>query len=299
MRLILAILLILAPLISRAAFPFAGGGGGINKSLTLTATNAGIGYTYTLTWKNGLLTSASYPKVGGGGASIWTGILAYWTLDESSGTRYDVTGNGHDATAYSDTGLVVEPCTQALLTNEVVFDGTGYFSVESTAGQMDLTNSYTFGAWIRMTNTASDNVFFSRDDAGSDRSYMLMYGSDMVQWFHWNADGLTQVNATIASGGSLLPQGTNNLFVVVRFDTTNLTMFTNSVIASSVACANPPYASTNLLGIGTRLIGDVPNATANNSNRMADVFLFNRALTQNEINSLWNGGFGLGYGINP
>ena len=79
-----------------------------------------------------------------------TNLVAYWRLDESSGTRVDATGNGHDLTSVGTVGN-----TTGAITNAADFGGTGKQDLARDDAAFRSDQSFTASAWENFSTPAS------------------------------------------------------------------------------------------------------------------------------------------------
>jgi len=89
-------------------------------------------------------------STGGGGSTLLDGLIAWWSMNETTGDRIDSHTNGLDLTANGGVGQVA-----GVVGNAVSYDGTGWLS--RLKANSDLLNhsvtgtSFTFAGWIKRT----------------------------------------------------------------------------------------------------------------------------------------------------
>jgi hypothetical protein len=76
---------------------------GATISCTVAAVNTAGTSAAVATAESSVVTAAAVSPIQG---SIASGLIAHWSLDEGSGTRYDLTGNGINLTAYANGGAI-------------------------------------------------------------------------------------------------------------------------------------------------------------------------------------------------
>ena len=106
------------------------------------------------------------------GDALRADAIAYWKMDETSGTRVDATGNGHNATQTNNPSSV-----SGKISNAIQFDGDNmqYLSVADHAdlrGDQD----FTFAGWIRPLDAFGDQLPYGgliTKGSGSNEEYGL------------------------------------------------------------------------------------------------------------------------------
>src|SRR5687768_7946971 len=118
-------------------------------------------------------------------------LIAYWNLDEASGTRTDSHGTNHltdNNTVGSAAGLrgtaadFERDDTESL----TIADNTGL-----SAGDVEIT----FAAWVKLESKTNELVIFSKGTSGSGAYYV------------WYSTGVDRFRFTVYGGASFTNQG--------------------------------------------------------------------------------------------
>lgn len=214
-------------------------------------------------------------------ADITSNLVAWWKLDETSGTNAaDSTGNGHDGT-YTNTptlGVTGAFGTSKAVTfanassQYVLFDDSSAYPVGNTG----LTVSF----WINVTSTISSQICVGKWGTAGNREWNVYLDSISRPRFAASSDG-TASSAAVWSSGLTLGQW---YFVVCRHDPVADT------ISISVDAATPVitsgftgglYDSSSPVGIGYAPASPYLNGTID------DVRIYNRALSAGDVSQLY------------
>jgi hypothetical protein len=226
-------------------------------------------------------------------ADIMEGLVAYWPLDEGSGTvAHDLSDNGHDGTlengpAWTPPGEFKEG------RGALAFDGTDdrivveSFDVEGGSG-------ITLAAWIKPASFNSDDarIISKAQGGGTEDHYWAMVmsgnGEDDLQ-FRLRTDAGAVSKITVPDGQEL--EAGVWIHVAVTWDASdpNMRFYKNG---EEIHSASKPGTSVGAgpdvkIGVGNQSI----SAGADSMDRpfhgiMDDVAVWNRGLTQEEIAEL-------------
>ena len=213
-------------------------------------------------------------------------LLAWWTLDEGEGTTVvDWSGHGHHGTLAGDAQW-----QGGYAGGAVSFDGRGDYVDLGTPADLYLTQNYTYTAWFQVgqnisgnsgpqyllcVGSRSDLVFGIEDGVGVDGDLSLHY-YDTVPGFHavgvgqtvWSADEWHMVAGTR--------------------DATGHKVYLDGELRNSDTNAN----EDNFAGATTRMISLGGRAWTGHqfyNGLIDDVRIYNRALTETEINQVMRG----------
>jgi hypothetical protein len=211
-------------------------------------------------------------------ASLLDGLVAYWKLDETSGTRIDSAGSSNLA----DNNIVGS--TTGKIGNAANFNGTNYLSTTSTWAP---SNSFTISAWIKL-NSALKRTIVGQDWADTPpeiRNFLFRIDNGTLEFFILSG-GATSVNLS-----SVALNDGNWHFVAAIYDDTASTIKiwadTNTNTAGSVP--TPSFQATTIY-VGRRQFLIAPD---NFIGDIDEVGIWNRALTAAEISILYNSGAGI------
>lgn len=232
----------------------------------------------------------------GGGTGLLTGLAAWWSLNETSGTRYDSHSNGLDLTDNNTVGSAT-----GLLSNAASFNkaNSEYFNTADDSA-LDFTTEFTASLWLKQVayggsdyevylakGTLSSSSFAIYNRYSASNLKILLNATDIVNQFN-----LTSFTLSTSSFDHLVvvydgSQSTN---------ATKLRVFLNNSQKTGSFIGTVP---TSLLDrSGDLYVGYQPGQSGNAyfSGAMDEVGLWSRALTTNEISDLYNSGAGITYG---
>lgn len=216
-------------------------------------------------------------------------LVGYWKLEETSGTRYDVTSNDHDLTdentVGSGTGKIGIAASFVRTNNEKLY-------ISDSLG-IPNNGDITISAWFNLASlpaAASGKVYtiagWSTTGAGNGYKN-LAYGdySGRKLFVQNNYDNICQYAIVLSTG----------VWYHLAFSMSAATayacvLYFNGVAIGSQKGGGAPISSTMFS------IGDEPYATANHFDGLIDeVGCWNRVLSANEIAALYNNGLGLSW----
>jgi hypothetical protein len=222
---------------------------------------------------------ATIPSVFFTGTDITSSLLAFWELEEASGTRVDAHA-GHDLT---DNNSVVS--VAGVVGNAAEFDNTNHLS--TTNQDFDIVAaSFTMCGWARFNNYTTRQTIISRYGSGERWSLHYTTNAGGRLEFHWKLN--TYAILTEPSAGEWH-------FYIAWYDasaeTINFQMDDGSVSSTSVA-GNPLASSTKDL-----LVGGKNDSTPTDfmDGDLDQVGFWTRVLTADERAYLYNSGAGRPY----
>lgn len=207
--------------------------------------------------------------------SLTRGLVAYYSLDEGSGTTAgDATELGNDGTINGATwvgsGKVGSDCLS--------FDGTDD-NVGVGANLPGPLDEYTATAWVYMNGTTEGKYHNFRVNNGIDIRFDSASGAP--QYFHKDGAG-SFVNII----GNALSTGIWQHLALV-YDGTDMYMFQDGTQTASNSLANPGHTAHG--DTGQARLGSNDDATGGFLNgRLDDVRFYDRALSTPEIQALSN-----------
>ena len=216
----------------------------------------------------------------GPGRSQAGSLIAYYPFD---GNGNDASGNGYNLTLFGGVGFASGLFGEAL---DLHHDNAQYaaWPVSDPAFNFGSSN-FTVSIWVNFNNTSGEQTLIEKWDGAGGPGWTLTKPSDNSLRFatSFAPDGvLNSTSLTIATG-------TWN-DVVVRRDGSNWTMdFDGQVVASTTSTETIAPASDPLL-IGRRDAADGRDFSVNG--RLDEAAIWNVALSDAEVTTLWNGGIG-------
>ena len=232
--------------------------------------------------------------------ALTTNIVAYWKLDETSGTSAsDATGNSHTATLQTNASFVsggkinygLQPATSGT-------DAAGACIASGSTGALDFTQyPFSAGAWIKTTNnTAVGNgdmvVVMSTINASPYDSWLIgMHMASPIGTMY--GEYRTASNSYYTSNTSTAYNDGAWHYVAFIIDASgNMTLYVDGV-SQATGTASGTMSTGKSFSIG------VNRPTANTSDQWVgtidEVGVWSRALSSTEVSQLYNGGAGLQY----
>lgn len=216
-------------------------------------------------------------------ARVKRGLVAYWPLDEASGTRRDAWGANHltdNASVGQAVGKVAGAAQfTAASNNYLSCSGTGALAL----GDIDLT----LACWAYFdTLSANRDLLAQTDTTGNQRGYALFFRvTGTMLRFQASTDGVTfiTVDATIT------PATATWYYIVGWRDRAaqTLNIQVNNGAVTAAAYTGNVFASTAQFRIGRR-----SDSLGQQDGRIDEAARWNRVLTAAERTYLYNSGGG-------
>ena len=212
----------------------------------------------------------------GGSAATPAG---HWPLTDGTGTTAaDSSGSAKPATLATGASWASDPARGGVLATN---GSTGF---ATTAGPvLDTTQSYSVGAWVKLTSTAGYATAVSQDGTSSSGFY-LQYSLQDNKWAFSQVPTDGSVTGIRALGAAPTLNTWTYLVGVYNATTGGLQLYVNGVPAGTATNAKP-WAATGPLAIGRG------KAAAKNSDffpgQIGDVQVYQRALTSAEIDAIF------------
>jgi hypothetical protein len=273
-----------------------------NRALTLTEVgqlyNGGAGLAYPLvppaatTFAAGVMTaSADAPAAAlTAAAGFPPDAVAYWTLDEASGTRADTVGTNH----LTDNNTVGSAVGKIGTAGSFVRASSEYLSRADNAALSLGASDLTISAWVYLNSKpggpncivskyqSGTNEYLLYYDGSADRFRLLVYTSGSLVWVTANVPGSPALSTWHHVVGTFTLSGATGRLIV------------NDGTADSASGSGTPNDSTWAFTIGANALG-----TEAFDGRIDEVGIWKRVLTATEITALYNGGAGLTYPVTP
>lgn len=174
-----------------------------------------------------------------------TGTVAYWKLDETSGTTaYDSSGNGHHGEVIDDGEFGGSPVwTTGQVNGALYLDGSGDYVYCGSGEWADFTEEMSVSVWIKCTFTASFQSIVTKGDS----SWRLF--RDSVSGDSNNAS-FTLTDVGPVASGSTGPVGDNKWHQIVgTFDGVKQCIYVDGILAKSVDVTPGSLIATNEYGV--------------------------------------------------
>lgn len=219
-------------------------------------------------------------------------LQAYWTMNQMSGSSFlDSSSNGN---TLSNTNGVTQTASQVAGSYAAAFAAASKMSLSRTSatlspgflGQSGTANTNaTVGGWVYFSSVAPDMSFMLK---GTGKSWGLFLGvgsnADKMEWQAYLDSGYRLV----ASNNAMSPGTWYHVVGRINAATNEQALFINGVKQShTYSIVNPTlFTDTTPLEIGASSAG-----TYFLNGDVDDLFVFNRALSDNEIAGIYNSGF--------
>jgi YD repeat-containing protein len=217
------------------------------------------------------------------------GLVGYWDFDD--GTAVDMSSNGNNGFI---NGAAVAP---GVLENALIFDGYGDYVSMPDSDSLNFSSSYiTVSAWVNLSDYMNHDarIVGHWSANGSNREYALLVNGNHKFLFILNSLGTGNVIVpdeaiSIEAAETVL---TNKWYHVLGvWDGSEAKLYVDGSLKNSSAYLAGIHNGTEPLyigsdGGGTNNVYDFPGI-------IDEVGLWNRALSESEIKSLYNQGYGL------
>jgi Concanavalin A-like lectin/glucanases superfamily/Pectate lyase superfamily protein/Fibronectin type III domain/Abnormal spindle-like microcephaly-assoc'd, ASPM-SPD-2-Hydin len=243
------------------------------EGLYTAPSNTGSPLTDTIT-----ATSVQDPtKSATATVTVSSGLVGWWPLDEGTGlVAHDISGQGNNGTW---SGTPSSPSGTYYTTGVVgpyagYFDGSDDSVTVGTQPIYEFTGPFTLSAWV---NTVASGTILSMQNGG-DNGYNLGINFGVIRFCVY-----ANTTQNCAGGGSYPLSSPAWTYFTAVFDGSNISVYANGAfLASSPAPA--PTASTGPLAFGVAQRGGYSDFIGS----LDDIRIYNRALSANEISSLYN-----------
>jgi hypothetical protein len=221
-------------------------------------------------------------------SSLLTGIVSYWTLDETTGNAIDKAGGGNNGTPTNVTQHITGKINTAY-----GFTGTNSYIDMGNKANLSLTTSGSVSAWIYPTDVTHMGMIVSKGNPGSDlNGYNLGFLYNTLYWELANTTFHIQGSYPIA--GHIV----NNTWylVTLTWDGSNVNLYLNgTAVTAPVTQTVTPVSDVYPFRIGARgdyLVSSLFQGTIDEAG------VWNRGLTAAEVASLYSAGTGNQYPFN-
>ena len=209
-------------------------------------------------------------------------LIAYWSLEEASGTRVDATGRGNDLSPTAAPGNTTGKVGNALSLN----GSTQYISRADNADLSMGDIDFTIAGWFNIPSLATWALVTKWNTTGNHREYWLGYFSSKFQFF---------VSSNGTATASVAPAATSSTsawhFVVCWHDSVNnfIKISVDDGAVASSSYSSGVFDDTTEFRIGADVNGSFFGGPVD------EVGIWKRVLTAAEITDLYNSGNGRDY----
>lgn len=235
-------------------------------------------------------------------STLTNDLVAYWPLNEASGTRSDSHSNSLDLTDNNTVGQG----TGNVYSNAADFEenNSEYLTRSSTDLLQPL--SFSISMWIKPEDLSGPvTPLISKDDSmESEQSYILYYypPTNKLYWAIYENDGAGGPGGSVpqaSTGSSPMSLGSWYHIVVTLDDQNESQLILNDGTPFTASVTESMYQSSSDFGIGAQFNEGSPVGSHYFDGLMEAVSFHNRVLTAAEITSLYNLGHGLTYSQLP
>jgi hypothetical protein len=223
----------------------------------------------------GLLKPAA---AGGGSPTFPAGAVAYWKLDEVSGSAVDFyTGND-----LAETGVVDRPAGKINNGAELIPTGFETFSSADTADlSMGSNVDFSLSAWIKVDDLSTGRTFLSKNSSGHGYELTVTSGGKLrfQVWTGGPSDFDSSATLVVSTW----------YHVVATYDQSNIRLYIDGSLDSTQSNTTDVPDEANTFRIG---YSEAAGSLAFDG-LVDEIGIWKRALSGAEVTDLYNGGTGL------
>lgn len=223
-------------------------------------------------------------------------LISYWTLNESSGVRYDSTNNYNNLTDNNTVGTAQG--VQNLAAN---FVSANNESLSVTSNPTIQVGNFDFCicGWVYLSDKINFQTYFSKYlSAGDQRQWLIDYNqtSDRFRLLV-SSDGTASVIGQVLADNLGSPTAATWYFICAWHDSINdtINIQINNGSINSTSFSTGVFAN----GTGDFMIGGSANLSSSANGHADEVGFWKRLLTSAERTYLYNSGVGRTYPFYP
>jgi hypothetical protein len=202
------------------------------------------------------------------------GLVAHWTFD---GNLNDSTANANNGTQYGNITY-----SDAILGQGAIFDGKSYIEVKDSAS-LGLQNTFTFSVWVykdEYANRGDAIPYFAKQKiSGATYPYAL------YEWWYLKPTVAFPDQRSANSGRPVDLQKWT--LITTTYDGTTARIYLNKDLVTTQQVPIAPSVQQSPLYIG---FTNLKNKDTYFYGKMDDLRIYNRAITQTEVESLFSAG---------
>ncbi len=207
--------------------------------------------------------------------NLTNGLLAHYTFEQNAN---DVSGNGHHGVINGTPTISSDRFGN--LAGSYYFDGTGNWIDVTDLNQQF--NAITVCAWVQSVNSGTIGTIISKHSNGGDATLLLRQENGL------HVAG-TNINGTFVNlSGDPISAGFE--FLVFHYDGTTASLYIDNVLSVSMPATGPLAQNTTPWAFGRYAAGG--GIQEYYTGTIDDVRIYDRALNTQEIEALYNEGFG-------
>jgi hypothetical protein len=233
---------------------------------------------------------ASLRQAGASNSTLLTGLVAYWKMDEASGSRLDSTANHLDL-AVGGSGI---SSVAGIIGNCVSLPNLAYLSEASSASLQLGSSSFTIGVWAQLSAVLATQVIVSKNDgstvAGSEYWLGFVAGDNLFEFVVYSG---SSTSYTVKASTFGTPAIDTWYYIVATYNSSAQTIS----ISVNNGAANVTSSVTGAINATSTEFDVGTNAahTAIIKGFVDELACWSRILTGTETTRLYNSGAGVTY----
>ena len=214
---------------------------------------------------------------------VLSGLAARWGFDEATST---IATSTYDGTGNNNTGSMSAGATRNAATCKInfclSFDGSSGFISVSTSSSVNITGAISLAAWIK-TSATNDYSGIIYKVSGNNGYQMSFHTSGAVRADFYNGSGaITPIYSTTNV------EDNNWHFVVATYDGTTAKIYVDAVLGTTAPTGSDYVTAAS---DSSFIVGNDSGAASRYYNGLLDdVRVYNRALSANEIQRIYDSG---------
>lgn len=232
---------------------------------SITVTGTGGGQTHPTTFTLNIV-------------AVGSPVAAYGMNEASGNTTADASGNGNTGTLQNAPSRVASKSGYG---NAISFNGTSQYVRVNDAATLDLGNSGTVMAWVKLNTLGVWNDIFSKGNGSNDRDFNYSIEIDNANHAYCNlGNGTSSLANPVISTATVAASVFTHVACV--WNGTTVTIYINGTPNGSVAQTITPAGNATPLGIGVWGVVDYMHGVIDEAR------IYNVALTQAQIQAAMN-----------
>lgn len=218
------------------------------------------------------------------GSSLASGLQAYWDFEEASGTRYDLTASAQNLT---DINTVTSSASGKIGTCAVFEDANSEKFTVADSASVSVDDTWSLSYWLYIDSTKVGGAGDSHASIGkrsADNGFLHYVQNDAGTWYLYVASG----SGTFSSTKVNVALSTNTWYHVVTYynGASTKAYINGSSNTINVPAITDPAVDLEIGGGGGYLTW---------AGMIDELGIWNRELTQTDVDSLYASGAGLPY----
>lgn len=206
--------------------------------------------------------------------NLQEGLVAYWPLEEASGTRIDATGRGNNLTDNNTTGVALGKVDSAV---NLVRANSNYLSIGSTPDLNTGNVDFTWAGWVFVGSQNLTQIISSKRGGSTNEWYLTQDAGQVFQFVSRDTD-------VVGAGSPTL----NTWHFVVCWQNTGdntINISVNTSATASTTRTGTPAAGSSQFEIGR--FGEAGGGARHFLGRVDEVGFWKRVLTAGERSDLF------------